>query len=70
MAQEPVLFRNRRCDTVCLHDPGRARVASIIQPFGISILRFLNKEIYKNLDAVLEMIGSEVLAPRRETGKS
>jgi very-short-patch-repair endonuclease len=41
-----------------------------IQPFGISILRFLNSEIYKNLDGVLEMIGREVLARRGETGKS
>ena len=32
--------------------------------------KVLNTEIYKNLDGVLEMIGSEVLARRGETGKS
>ena len=30
----------------------------------------MTTEIYKNLDGVLEMIGSEVLARRGETGKS
>ena len=49
------------------YDENRQR---FIQPFGISILRFMNTEIYENLDGVLEMIGSEVLARRGETGKS
>jgi very-short-patch-repair endonuclease len=38
-----------------------------IETFGISIVRFLNTEIYENLYGVLEMIGREVLQRRGDT---
>ncbi len=40
-----------------------------IQSFGIKTLRFLNTEIYDNLDGVMEMIGREILQ-RRERGET
>jgi very-short-patch-repair endonuclease len=35
-----------------------------IESFGIRIVRFLNTEIYENLDGVLEAIGAEILKLR------
>ena len=40
-----------------------------IESFGIRIVRILNKEVYDNLDVVLEMIGREVVKGR-EHGKT
>ena len=40
-----------------------------IESFGIKTVRILNKDVYENLDGVLEMIGREVLE-RRERGKT
>jgi very-short-patch-repair endonuclease len=38
-----------------------------IESFGICIIRFLNTEIYENLDGVLDRIGREVLERRPKT---
>jgi very-short-patch-repair endonuclease len=35
-----------------------------IESFGIKIIRFLNSEIYENLDGVLESIGREIVERR------
>jgi very-short-patch-repair endonuclease len=37
-----------------------------IESFGICIIRFLNSEVYGNLDGVLERIGHEVLERRQK----
>ena len=37
-----------------------------IESFGIRIVRFLNTEIYENLDGVLEVIGGQILERRAE----
>ena len=35
-----------------------------VESFGIKILRFLNTEVYDNLDGVLEVIGEEIIRQR------
>jgi len=45
------------------HEYDRGRQA-FIESFGIRIMRFVNSEIYDNLDGVLEAIGREVLMRR------
>ena len=36
-----------------------------IESFGIKIVRFLNSDIYENLDGVLETIGREIVEQRQ-----
>jgi very-short-patch-repair endonuclease len=43
------------------HDQKRQH---FIESFGITIVRFLNTEVYDNLDGVLETIGREVITRR------
>ncbi len=43
------------------YDRGRQ---AFIESFGIKLMRFVNSEIYDNLDGVVEAIGREVLARR------
>jgi len=45
------------------HEYDEKRTA-FLESFGIKIVRFVNTEIYENLDGVLEAIGREVLARR------
>jgi very-short-patch-repair endonuclease len=40
------------------------RRQAFIESFGIKILRFLNEEIYENLDGVLELIAREIIERR------